>query len=124
MEHPGGNVRVDAGEAQGLWQNGGSVEISAGTGSHQNSGRGGSIRISGGHASGMFTRDGMNDGGDIQLVSGSARKGLSGSVLVQTGFSEATSSGEIGVCTVMYLCRMSLSNNEQGPHSHEHTMNL
>ena len=103
MEHPGGNVRVDAGETQGLWQNGGSVEISAGTGSHQNSGRGGSIRISGGHASGMFTSDGMNDGGDIQLVSGSARKGLSGSVLVQTGFSEATSSGEIGVYIVLYL---------------------
>ena len=100
MEHPGGNVRVDAGEAQGLWQNGGSVEISAGTGSHQNSGRGGSVRISGGHAAGMFTRDEMNDGGDIQLVSGSASKGLSGSVLVQTGFSEATSSGEIGVYTV------------------------
>ena len=103
MEHPGGNVRVDAGQAQGLWQNGGSVEISAGTGSHQNSGRGGSIRISGGHASGMFTSDGMNDGGDIQLVSGSARKGLSGSVLVQTGFSEAKSSGKIGVYIVLYL---------------------
>ena len=99
MEHPGGNVRVDAGEAQGLWQNGGSVEISAGTGSHQNSGRGGSVRISGGHAAGMFTRDGMNDGGDIQLVSGSASKGRSGSVLVQTGFSEATSSGEIVIAT-------------------------
>ncbi len=62
MEHPGGNVRVDAGEAQGLWQNGGSVEISAGTGPHQNSGRGVIVRISGGHAAGIFTNDGMNDG--------------------------------------------------------------
>ena len=29
---------------------------------------------------------------------------LGGSVLVQTGFSEATSSGEIGVYIVLYLC--------------------
>ncbi len=41
----------------------------------------------------------MNDGGDIQLVSGSASKGLSGSVLVKTGFSEASSSGEIVIAT-------------------------
>ncbi len=104
MEHPGGNVTVDAGEAKGLWQNGGSVEMSAGTGSRQNSGRGGSIRISGIHATGMFTRDDMNDSGDIQLVSGSASKGLSGSVLVQIGLSDATSSGEIGAYIVLYLC--------------------
>ena len=110
MEHPGGNVRVDAGEAQGLWQNGGSVEISAGKGTHQNSGRGGSVRISGGHAAGMFTRDGMNDGGDIQLVSGSASKGISGSVLVQTGFSEATSSGEIGALIVLHSIIKDMNN--------------
>lgn len=96
MSHPGGSLRARAGLAHGASQRGGEVELSAGAGLHPDSGSGGNIRISGGHAAGVFNRDGMNDGGDIQIVSGSASKGLSGSVLVQSGISESASSGEIG----------------------------
>jgi len=96
MNHHGGSIKAIAGEAHGESQNGGEIEISAGNASHRTSGRGGSIRISGGHAAGRFKKDGLKDGGDIQIVSGSSTKGLSGSVLVQSGFSEAASTGEIG----------------------------
>lgn len=62
--HSGGNVKVDAGEAQGLlWETGGSVEISSGMGSHQSNGRGGNVRISGGHSAGFFVKEGTNVGG-------------------------------------------------------------
>lgn len=103
MNHPGGSIKAHAGDAYGVSQKGGDIEVSAGTSSHSSSsGSGGSIRISAGHAAGL-SKDGMNDGGDIQIVSGSSTEGVSGSVLFQSGFSEGASSGEIGEITSNYL---------------------
>lgn len=100
MHHPGGSIKAHAGDAYGVSQLGGDIEISAGTSSHSSiSGSGGSIRISAGHAAGLSKKHGMNDGGDIQIVSGSSTEGVSGSVLFQSGFSEGASSGEIGEIT-------------------------
>ncbi len=103
MRHPGGSIKAHAGDAHGASQKGGDVELSAGTGSHPSSGSGGSIWISGGHAAGTFKRDGMNDGGDVQIFSGSSAKGLSGSVLIQSGFSEGASTGKIGETTLNFF---------------------
>ena len=82
--YSGGYVKVDACEAVGLWEKRGSVDILAGVGSHQRSGRGGSVRLSGGHSAGMFTTEPsegvsvVHDGGHIQMVSGSLVAGTCG----------------------------------------------
>lgn len=102
MNHPGGSIKAYAGDAHGASHQGGDVEISAGAGSHPASGGGGSIRISGGHASGIVKGGGISDGGDIQIVSGPSVKGLSGSVLIQSGLSEDASTGEIGEMTFKF----------------------
>ena len=100
--HPGGYVKIDAGEAVGLRETGGSIEMVAGAGSNQRSGRGGSVRLSGGHSAGTFKIEPLEgstvvpDGGHIQLVSGTSVAGTSGTIALQTGFSEGSSSGEIG----------------------------
>ena len=80
----------------GALQTGGSVDISAGSGSHGHGGAGGSVRVTGGRAGGYMLPKTYGPGGDIQLVSGAANKGVGGSVLVQSGFSEGASSGSIG----------------------------
>ena len=82
----------------GALQTGGNVDISAGSGSHGHGGAGGTVtvRVTGGHVGGYMLPKTYGPGGDIQLVSGAANKGVGGSVLVQSGFSEGASSGSIG----------------------------
>lgn len=96
-------MKIDAGEAMGVAETGGSIEISAGAGSNRMEGKGGSVRIHGGHSNGILKISDFNDGGDVQIVSGSANKGVSGSVLVQSGLSEEASSGAIG--ELSFFCR-------------------
>ena len=72
------------------------MDILAGSGSHGHGGAGGTVRVTGGRTGGYMLPKTYGPGGDIQLVSGAANKGVGGSVLVQSGFSEGASSGSIG----------------------------
>ena len=74
-----------------------SEDTLAGSALHGHGNVGGSVRVTGGSARGhMFPEAGCGRGGNIQLVSGAANKGFSGSVLVQTGLSEQATCGAIG----------------------------
>lgn len=72
------------------------VDITAGDGLNDwhDGGKGGSVRITGGGARGAWKQ--WDHGGDMIIVGGSASKGLGGSLLLQSGFSEVSSSGAIG----------------------------
>ena len=52
-----------------------------------------------------------NDGGDLQLVSGSANGGMSGDVFLVSGLSEGASTGAVGeliiiLTSILHSCKM------------------
>ena len=80
------------------------VDISAGSGRHFKLGKGGTVRINAGESDAELStitsgNNMLGVGGHIELVSGKAKQGRGGSVLVESGFSEGTSSGAIGIFT-------------------------
>ena len=100
-------MKVEAGEAKDREKMGGSINITAGTGSNMFEGYGGDVSIQAGYSS-YHVKTGFGKphtewntkaGGNVQLVSGGTRSGNSGSVLVSSGVSEETHSGAVVVTT-------------------------
>ena len=101
LDNHGGDVEVEAGDAKDEYKSGGYVDIAAGDGTHSHFGHGGLVKIGGGHAGSTvkdhyYKEDKWNSGGDILVVSGSATQGKSGNVLISSGESEKSTSGDIG----------------------------
>ena len=96
--HSGGNVDISAGNAHGRSQTGGRVSISAGGGYHTYAGKGGSVTISAGASGSKAGTDhgALKLGGNLELFGGDAFEETAGDVLIRSGLSEKTSSGDIG----------------------------
>ena len=95
----GGDVLINAGETTSSKQTGGAIRMIAGTGSSPHfadGGDGGHFQIHGGVANGGKT---SNDGGNVEQSGGYANSGYGGSIMYETGYGYATSSGKVVIAS-------------------------
>ena len=90
-----GVVSLKAGENSAVNSEGGSVLLSAGSGTSLNRGRGGSVEIHGGNGQGVVAAGGGGVGGDIVLKAGSSVDSTGGNVNIFGGQSHNGSGGKV-----------------------------